>query len=80
MNNRTSKAKIQIEQQNIDIYKKKVKYFGSKALLYGCLLSIIFRKPKTFFPISIGIAAGFCHEDLKNIFFNPNEEIESNNN
>jgi len=79
MNNRPSRAKFQIDQQNIDIYKKKIKYFVAKGLIYGFLLSIIFRKPKTFIPLSLGVAAGFCHEDLKRIFFNPNEEIDSNN-
>ncbi len=74
MNYTQSREKIQLDQQNIDIYKRKIRYFGTKGFLYACILSIIFRKPKTIFPIALGIATGFCHNDLKNIFFPSKED------
>jgi len=71
--NTGSSGKIQIDQEKIDIYKRKLKYFGTKAFLYGCLFSIIFRKPRFFFPLSLGIAAGYCHNDFKDIFYTKSE-------
>lgn len=56
-------------KENSIKYKKKMIYFTSKALIYGCLFSFLLRKPRTVFPLAIGLAAGYCNEDLFKIFY-----------
>lgn len=60
---------LNINTSNIQTYKKKMIYFTSKALIYGCLFTILFRKPKTFFPITLGLATGYCNSDLIKIVY-----------
>ena len=66
-------ALLNVKTRNINTYKKKMIYCTSKAFIYGCLLSIVFRKPRVFLPLTLGLAAGYCNNELMNIFF---REIE----
>ena len=59
-----------INQEQSILYKKKLIYFSSKAFIYGGILSLLFRKPKTFLPLTLGLAAGYCHNDMIKIFSN----------
>ncbi len=58
-----------ITSSNIDLYKRKMLYFTAKAFIYGCLFSVLFKRPKTFFPLTLGLAAGYCNSDLLKIFY-----------
>lgn len=61
-------TKIQIDQHNMINYTTKLKYFCTKALIYGVILAVLFKRPKFFIASSLGMATGYCHYDLETIF------------
>jgi len=67
MNN--SWNKLRIDHAKFDLFKKKFTYFASKGFFYGCLFSILLRKPKTYFPLCLGLSAGYCNDNLFEVFF-----------
>lgn len=61
-------SKLKIDQEKLELYKKRLTYFSIKGLIGATILSIFIKKPKLVFPLSLGFASGYCHDSLVEIF------------